>query len=95
MGLQVLFNIHALMKNSDHYNIRRFASTVENDMASMVVFSILWFYVVSMFSKLGLTTKKLKGIIELFKVFIPLAFTPSARGVSSNFNYIFLCGVSK
>jgi type III secretory pathway component EscT len=94
-GSKVPFNIHTIVKNTNNYNFGVCASSVENGMATLVIFSILRPYIAGICTNLRLATKKVKSIIQLFQVFVPLSFTPFSGGKSANINNVFSCGGRK
>jgi hypothetical protein len=69
-------HIHAVVENAHHYDLRFRANSVKDGVATLAKLLISWSEVISIAANFRLTSKQVKGVVKLLKVFVALSLSP-------------------
>jgi hypothetical protein len=81
-------HIHTVVEDSHHYDLRFRANSVKDGVATLAKLLISWPEVVSIAANFRLTSKQLKGIVKLLKVFVALSLSLLFGSKAANVNNV-------
>lgn len=81
-------HIHAVVENSNHNDLRFRANSVKDGVATLAKLLISWPEVIGIAANFRLTSKQVKGIVKLLKVFVALSLFPLFGSKAANVNNV-------